>query len=193
MMVRTNKSKPRRRGLVLVEMLVVISIIVFLTSVAMLSYSAMAGNMYFRRKANNLVAVLQTTVNTAQQSDRRYVVELNFKEQTWLLREMLPADAEVFSEEDTIIKSGLFDERFMLDYVLYDDGLDTRVPREGEITTVAAMVAGHGGWQYGGKIVLRDEDDNPWSIVFYRIGKPAELIPGDVDILLIQDAKFMKF
>jgi type II secretory pathway pseudopilin PulG len=174
-------------------MLLVISIIAFLTAVAMLSYSAVSGNMYFRRKADNLVAILQMAVNTAQQSDRRYVVELSFKEQTWLLREMLPADAEVYVQDEAIIKSGFFDDRFQLDYVLYDDGLDTRVPREGEITTVAELVAGHGGWQYGGKIVLRDEDGNPWSIVFYRIGKPAELVPGDVDILVTMPSQFMPF
>jgi type II secretory pathway pseudopilin PulG len=191
--VKTEKYNLKCHGLVLIEMLLVISIIAFLTAVAMLSYSAVSGNMYFRRKADNLVAILQMAVNTAQQSDRRYVVELSFKEQTWLLREMLPADAEVYAQDQAVIKSGFFDDRFFLDYVLYDDGLDTRVPREGEITTVAELVAGHGGWQYGGKIVLRDEDGNPWSIVFYRIGKPVELVPGDVDILVTIESRFMPF
>jgi prepilin-type N-terminal cleavage/methylation domain-containing protein len=189
----SKESIPWRPGLVLVEMLVVLSIIAFLTSIAMLSFSAVSGKMHFQRKADNLVAILQTAWNTAQQSDRRYVVELSFKEQFWVLRELVPVETETVSPEDTAIKSGFFDNRFQLDYVLYDDGLDTRVPREGEITTVASLVAGHGGWQYGGKVVLRDEDGNPWSIVFYRIGKPVELMPGDVDILLALEAKYMRF
>jgi type II secretory pathway pseudopilin PulG len=180
-------------GLVLVEMLVVLSIIAFLTSIAMLSFSAVSGNMFFKRRADNLVAVMQSAWNSAQQSDRRYVVELSFKEQAWLLREMIPADAEVFDQDQAIIKSGTFDDRFILDYVLYDDGMDTRAPQEGTITTDAVLIAGRAGWQYGGKVVLRDEDGNSWSILFYRIGKPVELIPGDVDILLAQDAKYMRF
>jgi type II secretory pathway pseudopilin PulG len=178
---------------VLVEMLVALSIIAFLTSIAMLSFSAVSGKMYFQRKADKLVAVFQSAWNAAQQSDRRYVVELDFKEQTWVLRELVPEDTEVFAQDEAIMKTGFFDNRFQLDYVLYDDGLDTRAPREGEITTVASLIAGHGGWQYGGKVVLRDEDGNPWSIVFYRIGKPVELVPGDVDILLAMDAKYMRF
>ncbi len=191
--MKTEKYNLKWHGLVLIEMLLVISIIAFLTAVAMLSYSAVSGNMYFRRKADNLVAILQMAVNTAQQSDRRYVVELDFKKQKWLLQEMLPADAEVYAQDQAVIKSGFFDDRFQLDYVLYDDGLDTRAPREGEITISAELVAGHGGWQSGGKIVLRDEDGNPWSIVFYRIGKPAELVPGDVDILVTIESRFMPF
>jgi Tfp pilus assembly protein PilE len=180
-------------GLVLVEMLMVLGIIAFLTSIVMLSFSAVWGNMYFKRKADNLVAVMQSAWNAAQQSDRRYVVELSFKEQIWLLREMMPADAEVFDQEEAIIKSGTFDDRFVLDYVLYDDGMDTRAPREGTTTTDAVLIAGRAGWQYGGKVVLLDEDGNPWSILFYRIGKPVELVQGDVAILLAQDAKDMRF
>ena len=193
MKTMTYNPNPTYRGLVLIELLLVLGIIAFLTSIAMLSFSAVSGNMYFKRKTEKLVELLQTAVNTAQQSDRRYVVTLDFKEQSWMLQELMPADAEVYDQDDATIKSGFFDPRFQLDYVLYDDGLDTRYPREGEVTTKTFLIAGHGGWQNGGKIVLRDEDDNPWSILFYRIGKPVELVPGDVDILLIQDPRDMRF
>jgi prepilin-type N-terminal cleavage/methylation domain-containing protein len=192
-MVNRQRSHRIRFGFVLIEMLVVVSVIAFLTSIAMLSFSAVSGKMYFKRKADNLVTVLQTAWNAAQQSDRRYVVVLSFKEQTWLLQEMMPADAEVFNPDDATIKSGYFDDRFILDYVLYDDGMDTRVSMEGTVNADAFLVAGHAGWQSGGKVVLRDEDGNFWSILLYRIGKPVELVPGDVDILLAQDAKYMQF
>jgi type II secretory pathway pseudopilin PulG len=178
---------------VLIEMLVVLGIIALLTSIAMLSFSAVWGNMYFKRKADNLVAVMQSAWNAAQQSDRRYEVILSFKEQLWQLQEMMPADAEVFDRENAIIKSGYFEDRFFLDYVLYDDGVDTRVSLEGQIIRDVSLIAGRGGWQYGGKVVLRDEDGNPWSILFYRVGRPVELVPGDVDILLAMDAKDMRF
>jgi type II secretory pathway pseudopilin PulG len=192
-MANGQRSHSIRFGLVLIEMLMVLGIIAFLTSIAMLSFSAVSGNMYFKRRAENLIAVMQTAWSTAQQSDRRYEVILSFKEQAWFLQEMIPTDAEVFNPEDAIINSGYFSDRFVLDYVLYDDGMDTRTPAEGKTTTEAVLIAGRGGWQYGGKVVLRDEDGKPWSILFYRIGKSVELVPGDVDILLVQDAKDMRF
>jgi type II secretory pathway pseudopilin PulG len=191
--MKNGTSHPNKPGLVLVELLVVLALIGFMTSIAMLSYSAVWGNMYFKRSAEKLIEVMQSAVIAAQQSDRRYEVILSFKEQYWLLREMMPADADVYDQEQAIIKSGYFDDRFFLEYVLFDDLLDTRNPPDGQVTTDISLIAGRAGWQYGGKVVLRDEDGNFWSILFYRIGKPVELVPGDVDILLPLDAKDMRF
>jgi hypothetical protein len=130
-----------------------------------------------------LVQAFQSAVNTAQQSDRRYAVILNFDEKTWMLRQSNQLDFEGIPDDEAILKTGYFDPRFDIDYVLYDDGIDTRNPREGEMTTASIFFAGHGGWRSGGKVVLVDEDGQPWSIMIYRIGKPVELIQGDVPIL----------
>jgi type II secretory pathway pseudopilin PulG len=191
--VRTLSKPTRRSAFVLVEMLLVLGIIAFLTSIAMLSFSAVSGKSYFQRKAQNLVNAFQSAWNTAQQSDRRYAIVLSFTEKTWVLRQFAQLDFEGIPEDQAIIKTGTFDDRFQLDYVLYDDGDDTRTPREGERVTAATFFAGHGGWQFGGKIVLWDEDGNPWSIVVYRIGKPVELLPGDVAVLIPQEPRFMPF
>jgi type II secretory pathway pseudopilin PulG len=177
----------------LVEMLLVLGIIAFLTSIAMLSFSAVSGKSYFQRKAQNLVNAFQSAWNTAQQSDRRYAIVLSFTEKTWVLRQFAQLDFEGIPEDESIIRTGTFDDRFQLDYVLYDDEDDTRNPREGERVKSAIFRAGHGGWQFGGKIVLWDEDGNPWSIVVYRIGKPVELLPGDVAVLIPQEPRFMPF
>jgi type II secretory pathway pseudopilin PulG len=180
-------------GFVLVEMLLVVGLIALMTSVAMLSYSAVAGRSYFQSRAQKLTGALQSAWTTAQQSDRRYEVILSFTEGFWVLRQQVAVLDEGLSEDESVIKSGIFNDRFGLDYVLYDDGDDTRNPREGERVTTATFRAGHGGWQFGGKIVLRDEDGNPWSIVLYRIGKPAELIQGDATILIPVESQYMPF
>jgi type II secretory pathway pseudopilin PulG len=182
---KTASGKPNQRlgGLVLVEMLMVVMLIALMTSIAMFSFSAMSGKNYFKRKAATLVQTFQSAVNTAQQSDRRYAVILNFADKTWMLRQFNQLDFEGIPEDEAILKTGYFDPRFDIDYVLYDDGIDTREPRQGEITSAAIFFAGHGGWRNGGKVVLVDEDGQRWSIVIYRIGKPVELLPGDVSLL----------
>ncbi len=57
---------------------------------------------------------------------------------------------------------------------------------DGEFTNDGRLMfrAGHGGWQYGGKIVLLDEDDNPYTVVINRINRTIELHEGDIDIPL---------
>lgn len=198
-MAKRQISHRIRLGLVLIEMLMVLGIIAFLMSIAMLSFSAVWGNMYFQRKAEDLVAVMQTAWSTAQQSERRYVVELSFKYQMWWLDEIMPTNDEIVNSDDESdpddesIKSGYFDDRFILDYVQLDDGFDTRFPTEGTITIGVPLEVGRGGWQYGGKVVLRDEDGNPWSILFYRVGKPVELVAGDIDILRTMKTRDMRF
>lgn len=190
---RNNRKPSVRRGLVLVEMLVVLGIMAMLVSIAMLGFGAVSGRSYFHRKAQTLAETFQSAWIAAQQSDRRYAVVLSFTENMWVLRQFTQLDFEGIPEDESIIKTGTFDDRFQLDYVLYDDGDDTRTPREGERVTSAIFRAGHGGWQFGGKIVLRDEDGNPWSIVIYRIGKPAELVQGDATILIPVESQYIPF
>jgi len=174
-------------------MLVVLGIMAMLVSIAMLGFGAVSGRSYFHRKAQSLTEAFQSAWITAQQSDRRYAVILSFTEETWVMRQFTQLDFEEIPEDESIIKTGTFDERFQLDYVLYDDGDDTRNPREGERVKSAIFRAGHGGWQCGGKIVLRDEDGNPWSIVVYRIGKPVELVQGDATILIPVESQYIPF
>jgi hypothetical protein len=48
---------------------------------------------------------------------------------------------------------------------------------------IAMFRAGHSGWQYGGKIVLLDEDEQPYSVVVNRLNRLVTLEEGDVEIL----------
>ncbi|MBN2514309.1 MAG: hypothetical protein JXB18_15325 [Sedimentisphaerales bacterium] len=180
-------------GLVLVELLLVLVIIAMITSIAVISFSALSDKSYFRKRASTLVQAFQSAYSAAQQSDRRYAVVLSFSDGVWVLRQFNRLDFEGIPEEEAIIKTGTFNDRFYLDYVYYDDQDDTRFPKDGQMVTEARFYAGHGGWQHGGKVVLRDEDGNPWSILIYRAGKPVELVEGDVAMFLPLEPAQMPF
>lgn len=213
------------RGLVLFELLIVVTLVGLLTAVGMISFSAMWGNLEFKRKAQTLVNLFQMAQDAAAQSDRRYVVVLDVLEQTYVLREFTSlaaleagagdeaaeetwspqgawsankawpdaADDEPASEEadweeavadaETIIQSGVFTETFYLDYVAWDDGKST-LTTEDVTELKARFFAGRAGWLNGGVVVLRDGDDNPWSIVISRLGKPVQLVAGEAMLLM---------
>ena len=166
-------------GFVLIEMLMVVGLIGLMAVVATISFSAMWGNLRFKRQAKELVGIFQMAYNAAAQSDRRYAVILDFTEQAFILREFKSLDLETMDPDEAIIQTTYFSEALTLDYVLYDDLDDTR---DYENTTQARFLAGHSGWQNGGKVVLLDEDGMPWTIVIHRFSKPVELFKGEVDI-----------
>ena len=107
------------------------------------------------------------------------------------LRQFETLDLQTLPDDEAIITVGRFDEDFQFDYVLYDDLEDTR--ERGESFTEARFYAGRAGWQFGGKVVLRDREGRPWSIVIHRLGKPVQLVEGDAEILLPQTADKVPF
>ena len=185
------KTFCRRGGLVLIELIVVVAIIGLLTGVAMISFGAMWGNTRFKSRADELVNTFQMAYEAALQTDRRYAVVLDRLTNTYRLRQFETLDFSTLTDEESIMMTGVFDDDFQFDYVLYDDLQDTRDSGEG--FTEARFYAGHAGWQYGGKVVLRDRDGRAWSIVIHRLGTPVELFEGDVDILLPQAKEEMRF
>ena len=186
----TNASRKTGGGFVLIEMLMVVGLIGLMAVVATISLSAMWGNLRFKRQAEELVGVFQMAYNAAAQSDRRYAVILDFTEQAFILREFKSLDLETMDPDDAIIQTTYFSEALTLDYVLYDDLDDTR---DYENTAQARFLAGHSGWQNGGKVVLLDADGIPWTIVIHRFARPVELFKGEVDIDLPQDAEDVPF
>ncbi len=180
----------RRRGYVLLEVLIVVGLMAFLLSLGVLGYSGLWGGRQFRHQAQELVNLFQMAREAAAQSDRRYAVVLDFVERKYVLRQFAALDLQTIPEDEAVIHTGYFTDRFQLDYVLYDDLEDTR---EKENVTEARFYAGRSGWQYGGKVVVRDEDGNPWSIVISRMVSPVRLVEGDVPILLPQKSDAMRF
>ena len=167
------------RGFVLIEMLMVVGLIGLMTAVAVISFSAMWGNLKFKSQAEELVNVFQMAQDAATTTDRRYAVILDFSEQAFVLREFKSLDLQTMADEDAIIQTKYFSDALTLAYVQYDDLEDTR---EEENVTEVRFLAGKSGWQFGGIIVLLDADGDAWTIVIHRFGKPAELIKGQLDL-----------
>ena len=189
-----NAFRKSGGGFVLIEMLMVVGLIGLMAAVAMISFSAMWGNLRFKRQAEELVNVLQMAYNAAAESDRRYAVVLDFTEQAFVLREFQSLDLETMDPDEAIIQTSYFSEALTLDYVTYDDSEDTR---DYENASEARFLAGHSGWQYGGIVILRDEDGTPWTIVIHRLARPVELLEGEWDLeslgMLPQDKQNVPF
>ena len=93
-----------------------------------------------------------------------------------MLRQITSPDLSQVLEEEIIIADS-FSGNCRVVYVEFDDGDYTNEGR-------AKFRAGHSGWQYGGKIVLLDEDEKPYSIVVNRLNRMIALEEGDVPLLV---------
>ena len=180
------------RGFVLIEMLMVVGLIGLMAIVATVSFSALWGNLRFKRQAEELVNVFQMAYNAAAESDRRYEVILYQYEQAFIFREFTGYKMleDALNEEDpTIIEKRFFNEKSMSLYsVQFDYYTQEELNLGLEGQNNYRFLAGKSGWQAGGRIVLLDEDGLPWTIVIHRFAKPVELFKGEVDIDLPQDA-----
>lgn len=174
-------TKSRRRALVLFELLIVVTLMGMLAALGAVSFGAMWGNLNFKRQARALVETFQMAQDAAARSDRRYAVVLDFPDGTYVLRQFATADLLTIPDDEAIIHTGTFTETLQLGYVLYDDMDDTR---DRESLDTVRFLAGRSGWQNGGRVVIYDEDGNPWSILISRVGKPVQLVEGEVPFLL---------
>jgi len=179
------------RGLVLAELLVVIAVISMLTAVAMLSVTSVFGKKQFEKEAYAIIDILHKAQNASAETVRRYAVIFDFGEGTYVLRRFATLEMDALPREEAILAVGDFSRHCRLDYVLFDDFMDTR--EEGESISEAKFIAGRGGWQYGGKIVLLDVDGNPFSIVVGRLCGDITLKRGDVEIPAPVDKSELRF
>lgn len=156
----------------LVVVIVVVSLIAFLTAPNL--FGLLRRNT-FRAQAQELVSTLRMAATAAAESDRRYEVIIDLTEQSFLLREITSPDLQQVLEEEIIVE-GNFSDNCRVVYVWFDDEDDTNEGR-------AKFRAGHAGWQFGGKIVLLDRDERPYSILVNRINRMIVLKEGDVPLL----------
>lgn len=178
-----NSRREFGSGFVLIEMLMVVGLIGLMAVVATVGFSAMWGNLRFKRQADELVNVFQMAYNAAAESDRRYAVVLDLIEQSYVLREFKTLDLETMDPDEAIIQTGYFSEALKLDYVLYDDETFLASEDSEDLDLAQArFLAGHSGWQYGGLVVLRDNDGMPWTIVIHRMAKPVGVFEGQWDL-----------
>ncbi len=132
----------------------------------------------FKAQAGELVTTMQMAASAAAESDRRYEVIIDLAEQGYMLREITNPDLTQVLEEEIII-SNSFNDKCYVDYVLFDDLVETD-----EDVVKAFFRAGHAGWQNGGKIVLLDEDDRPYTVLVNRLNRIVTLKEGDIEILM---------
>ena len=85
-----------------------------------------------------------------------------------------------------IVLEGAFGGKCRAAYVQFDDGQSTQQDR-------AKFRAGHAGWQYGGKIVLLDDEDQAYTVLVHRLSRVVDLLDGDAALPMPQDRDTMAF
>jgi Tfp pilus assembly protein FimT len=129
----------------------------------------------FRAQVQELISTMRMAVTAAAETDKRYEVIIDIAEQSFLLRQITSPDLSQVLEEEIIVE-GNFSDSCRVVYVEFDDGDYTNESR-------AKFRAGRSGWQYGGKIVLLDESERPYSVVVNRLNRIINLAEGDVALL----------
>ena len=172
-------THPRIHGFTLTELIVVIVMVSLFVLLAQMNLFGLLRKSTFRAQVQEFVSTMQMATSAAAESDRRYEVIIDLAEQSYTLRQItsthLPSDV---LEEEIIVKND-FSDNCRVVYVLFDDLTETD-----EDTIKAFFRAGHAGWQAGGKIVLLDEEEQPYSVVVNRLNRIVTLKKGDVEFLI---------
>jgi len=164
------------RGFTLTELIVVVVIISLVVFLAQMNLLGLLRKNTFKGQVQDFIWTMQMAASAAAESDRRYEVIIDPTEQSYMLRQITsPELSEILDEE--IVVEKYFSDNCRVVYVQFDDGEYTNDLR-------AKFRAGHSGWQYGGKIVLLDQDEQPYSVVVNRLNRMIELKKGDVELLV---------
>ena len=172
---RASSIEHRVRGFTLTELMVVIVVVSMFVLLAQMHLFGLLRKSTFRAQVQELVSTMQMAASAAAQSDRRYEVIIDIPEQRYMLRQITNPDLSQVLEEEVIVEDS-FSPSCRVVYVRFDDGDFTSEDR-------AKFRAGHSGWAYGGKIVLLDEKERPYSIVVSRLNRMITLEQGDVELL----------
>ena len=172
---RASRIEHRVRGFTLTELMVVIVVVSMFVLLAQMHLFGLLRKSTFRAQVQELVSTMQMAASAAAQSDRRYEVIIDIPEQRYMLRQITNPDLSQVLEEEVIVEDS-FSPSCRVVYVRFDDGDFTSEDR-------AKFRAGHSGWAYGGKIVLLDEKERPYSIVVSRLNRMVTLEQGDVELL----------
>ncbi|MHC4753176.1 MAG: prepilin-type N-terminal cleavage/methylation domain-containing protein [Planctomycetota bacterium] len=175
--VTRTKSDIRntRYGFTMTELLVVIVVLSLFVLLTQIQLFGLLRKNTFKAQIQELVSTMQMAASAAAESDRRYEVIIDIAEQGYLLRQITTPDLSEVLEEEIIVNDYLSDNCRVV-YVQFDDGEYTNEGR-------AKFRAGHSGWAYGGKIVLLDEKQQPYSVVVNRLNRIITLREGDVELL----------
>ena len=171
-----------KKALVLTELIVVIIVFALMVSLVGINFSGTVTRRQFVKQANEFVDIIKKAITASAEGGKRYAIILDFDEQTYVLKEITQLYEEVIHDEQTpTMITGFFTRQCQLDYVIFDDGFDSREPMEGgtEYLSGVSFYTGKSGLDYGGIIVLLDDDGNPYSIILNRLSRTAEILPGE--------------
>jgi prepilin-type N-terminal cleavage/methylation domain-containing protein len=172
---RKVRASRMKNGFTLAELLVVVVVISLFILLAQLHLFRLMRKNTFKAQIQQLISTMQMAATAAAESDRRYEVIIDLDEQSFLLREITTPDLTEVLDEEIILQDRLSNNCRIV-YVEFDDGDFTHEGR-------AKFRAGHSGWAFGGKIVLLDEKEKPYSVVVNRLNRIIKLEEGDVRLL----------
>ncbi len=175
----------RRSGFTLTELIVVVLVISLFVLLGMVNFSGVLRRYTFKAQVQEFISTLQRAASAAAESDKRYEVIIDIVQQSYMLREITSPDLSEVLEEEIIIQND-FGSGCWVAYVIFDDGDYTN-------EAAAKFRASRSGWQYGGKIVLLDSDEQPHSVVVERLNRMITLHEGDVEFLAPRSADEVPF
>lgn len=168
----------RNHGFTVTELVVVIVILSLFVLLTIPNLFGLLRRNRFELQAHEFVSTMQMAAVAAAESDRRYEVIIDLTEQSYTLRQITSPDLFQVLEEE-IIATNEFGINCQVLYVLFDDLMETDEDHQ-----IAKFRAGNAGWQYGGKIVLLDEQEQPYSVLVSRKNRVVTLQKGDIEFLL---------
>ena len=171
-----------KKALVLTELIVVIIVFALMVSLVGINFSGTVTRRQFVKQANEFVDIIKKAITASAEGGKRYAIILDFDEQTDALKEITRLYEEVIHDEQTpTMVTGFFTMKCQLDYVIFDDGVDSRKLMESETEHLygVSFYTGKSGLDKGGIIVLLDSDGNPYSIILNRLSRTVEILPGD--------------
>jgi len=165
-------------GFTMAELLVVVAIVSLFVLMAQIHLFGLLRKNTFRAQTQELVSTMQMAASAAAETGRRYEIIIDITEQGYWLKQLTGSEIYVDNPDETpgeIIVQNNLTENCRFVYVWFDDGIDTNAK--------AWFRVGPSGWQNGGKIVLLDEKDQPYTIVVNRINRIVALEEGDLELL----------
>jgi prepilin-type N-terminal cleavage/methylation domain-containing protein len=175
---RESRIGNRKFGFTLAELLVVLAIVSLFVLMAQIHLFGLFRKSTFRAQTQELVSTMQMAASAAAETGRRYEIIIDISEQGYVLKELMGSEIYTDRPDETpgeIIVQNNLTENCRLVYVWFDDGVDTN--------TKAWFRVGPSGWQNGGKVVLLDKNDQPYTIVVNRINRIVKLEEGDIALL----------
>ena len=175
---RASRIEDREYGFTMAELLVVLAVVSLFVLMAQMHLFGLLRKNTFKAQTQELVSTMQMAASAAAETGRRYEIIIDIAEQSYGLKEIAGTEIYVDNPDETpgeIIVQNNLTESCRLVYVWFDDGIDTN--------TRAWFRVGPSGWQNGGKIVLYDEKEKPYTIVVNRINRIVKLEEGNIELL----------